>query len=104
MRTDASRASWRRYIALGDSFTEGLSDPDPGRPGEFRGWADRLAEHLAAATDGDVEYANLAIRGLLLQQVLEDQVPVALEAEPDLVSLIAGGNDLLRPGARCTSW
>src|SRR3712207_8590079 len=40
---------WRRYVALGDSFTEGLSDPDPARPGEFRGWADRLAEHLAAA-------------------------------------------------------
>jgi lysophospholipase L1-like esterase len=90
--------SWRRYLALGDSFTEGLSDPDPARPGEYRGWADRLAEHLAAAAPGDVEYANLAIRGRLLPEVIEEQVPVALGAEPDLVSLIAGGNDLLRPG------
>ena len=90
---------WQRYIALGDSFTEGLSDPDPRRPGEFRGWADRLAEHLAAAAPGDVEYANLAIRGRLLRQVVEQQVPVALEAKPDLVSLVAGGNDLMRPGA-----
>jgi lysophospholipase L1-like esterase len=89
---------WRRYLALGDSFTEGLNDPDPRRPGEFRGWADRLAEHLAAVADGDVGYANLAIRGRLMPQVLAEQVPVALEAEPDLVSLIAGGNDLLRPG------
>jgi lysophospholipase L1-like esterase len=94
-----SAAPWRRYIALGDSFTEGLNDPDPARPEHFRGWADLLAEHLAATADGDVEYANLAIRGRLLRQVVEEQVPVALEARPDLVSLIAGGNDLMRPGA-----
>jgi lysophospholipase L1-like esterase len=94
------RAPWRRYIALGDSFTEGLSDPDPDRPGEFRGWADRLAEHLAAASpDADLEYANLAIRGRLVGQVVGEQLPVALEAKPDLVSLVAGGNDLMRPGA-----
>ncbi len=93
-------APWRRYVALGDSFTEGLSDPHPDRPGEHRGWADRLAEHLAAANpDADVEYANLAVRGRLLGQVLSEQVPVALEARPDLVSLVAGGNDLMRPGA-----
>jgi lysophospholipase L1-like esterase len=90
--------AWRRYVAIGDSFTEGLSDPDPQRPGDFRGWADRLAEHLAAASDGEVEYANLAIRGRLVAQVLDEQLPVALDARPDLVSLVAGGNDLLRPG------
>ena len=99
MQLGPSRTSWRRYVALGDSFTEGLADPDPQRPGEFRGWADRLAEHLAAAAPGDLEYANLAIRGRLLAQVLAEQVPVALAAEPDLVSVVAGGNDLLRPGA-----
>jgi lysophospholipase L1-like esterase len=98
-----SRSPWRRYVALGDSFTEGLSDPDPARPGEFRGWADRLAEHLAVhaaavTPDADVEYANLAVRGRLLPQVVAEQVPVALDAQPDLVSLVAGGNDLMRPG------
>jgi len=100
VRFTADAPSWRRYLALGDSFTEGLSDADPSRPGEFRGWADRLAEHLAAAApDTDVEYANLAVRGRLLSQVLAEQVPVALDAQPDLVSLVAGGNDLLRPGS-----
>ncbi|RBY94660.1 SGNH/GDSL hydrolase family protein [Blastococcus sp. TBT05-19] len=100
MPADLSAPSpWRRYIALGDSFTEGLSDPDPARPGEFRGWADRLAEHLATASDDDVEYANLAIRGRLLRQVVDEQVEVALAARPDLVSLVAGGNDLMRPGS-----
>lgn len=99
MQFSASRAPWRRYVALGDSFTEGLNDPDGSRPGEYLGWADRLAGHLAAAAPDDVEYANLAIRGRLLRQVVDEQVPVALAARPDLVSLIAGGNDLMRPGA-----
>ena len=100
MQPGSDRRSWQRYIALGDSFTEGLSDPEPGTADSFRGWADRLAEHLAAAAPtGSIEYANLAIRGRLLPQVLAEQVPVALAARPDLVSLVAGGNDLLRPGA-----
>ncbi|MFQ1000726.1 SGNH/GDSL hydrolase family protein [Modestobacter sp. SSW1-42] len=100
MQPGSDRRTWQRYIALGDSFTEGLSDPDPTAPDAFRGWADRLAGHLAAAApSGTVEYANLAIRGRLLAQVLGEQVPAALAAQPDLVSLVAGGNDLLRPGA-----
>ena len=100
MQPGSDRRTWQRYIALGDSFTEGLSDPDPGTPDAFRGWADRLAGHLAAAApSGTVEYANLAVRGRLLAQVLGEQVPAALAAQPDLVSLVAGGNDLLRPGA-----
>jgi lysophospholipase L1-like esterase len=96
----SDRRTWQRYVALGDSFTEGLSDPDPDRPDGYLGWADRLARHLAAASPtGSVEYANLAVRGRLLPQVLAEQVPVALAARADLVSLVAGGNDLLRPGA-----
>ena len=39
--------TFRRYVALGDSFTEGVGDPDPTRPNGLRGWADRVAEHLA---------------------------------------------------------
>ena len=90
--------SWQRYVAVGDSFTEGVGDPGAG-PGELVGWADRLAGHLAAVTPGGLEYANLAVRGRLLQQVLDEQLPAALALGPDLVSLVAGGNDLLRPGA-----
>ncbi|MFZ5870949.1 MAG: SGNH/GDSL hydrolase family protein [Actinomycetota bacterium] len=98
-RPDARR--WRRYVALGDSFTEGMSDPDPAAPGEYRGWADRLAALLAsrAAADGapPVEYANLAVRGRLLPQILAEQLPVALASGADLVSIVGGGNDVLRP-------
>ncbi|HKA69118.1 MAG TPA: SGNH/GDSL hydrolase family protein [Actinomycetes bacterium] len=83
-------------MALGDSFTEGLNDPDPAGPG-FRGWADRLADVLAARQAG-FRYANLAVRGKLLEQVLAEQLPIAVAGAPDLVSLCAGGNDLMRPG------
>jgi lysophospholipase L1-like esterase len=88
---------WTRYVAIGDSFTEGIGDPEPGSPGGHRGWADRVAEVLAEQT-GDFAYANLAIRGRLLQQILDEQVEPALELKPDLISISAGGNDIIRPG------
>lgn len=87
---------FQRYVAIGDSFTEGVGDPDPQRPNGVRGWADRVAEVLATKT-ADFGYANLAIRGKLYRPILDEQVPLALELAPDLVTLSAGGNDLLRP-------
>ncbi|RJL34164.1 SGNH/GDSL hydrolase family protein [Bailinhaonella thermotolerans] len=84
------------FVAVGDSFTEGMSDLGP--DGRYRGWADRVAEVLAAREPG-FRYANLAIRGKLLSQVIEEQVPRAIEMKPDLITFCAGGNDLLRPGA-----
>jgi lysophospholipase L1-like esterase len=121
-----SSVRWRSYVALGDSFTEGLDDPYP--DGEaFRGWADLVAGVLAAsggsrpeegATEGAAEgvsagglpaagngaaagepgfaYANLAIRGRLFNAVVAEQVPPTLMMRPDLVSFAAGGNDVLR--------
>lgn len=88
---------WTRYVAIGDSFTEGIGDPEPLSPGGFRGWADRVAEVLSDGTE-DFAYANLAIRGRLLQQILDEQVEPALELAPDLITISAGGNDIIRPG------
>ena len=84
------------FVAIGDSFTEGLEDQAPA--GGFRGWADMVAAALAAQRPGTTmfRYANLAIRGKLLGQVVAEQVPRAVELAPDLVSLAAGGNDILR--------
>lgn len=113
-------APWSSYVALGDSFSEGLWDvldddalpsPDlsawaaanPHAPEtrllRLRGWADLLAGHLAdRRPEGEgLQYANLAVRGKLLPAVVTEQVPLALELKPDLVSIVAGGNDILRP-------
>ena len=98
------------YAAIGDSFTEGVGDPGP--DGTFVGWADRFAVLLAdqlpvsdegtgvaASRHGNFRYANLAVRGRLLDQIVEEQIPRAKELAPDLVSFCAGGNDILRPGS-----
>lgn len=83
---------WRRYVALGDSLTEGLCDPAP--DGALRGWADRLALLLAAR--GGLHYANLAIRSKRVGDVCGTQLDRALELRPDLVSILIGANDLVK--------
>ncbi|HEX4360171.1 MAG TPA: SGNH/GDSL hydrolase family protein [Pseudonocardia sp.] len=91
------RPAWTSYVALGDSFTEGLDDRrDDGTP---RGWADRVAERLALDVP-DFRYANLAVRGKWLDQIVADQIPVAEQLRPDLITFSAGGNDIIRP--RCS--
>jgi lysophospholipase L1-like esterase len=82
------------FVALGDSFTEGLDDPRADQAG-YLGWADRFARILAAEQPG-LRYANLAVRGKMLGQVAAEQVPQAIAMAPDLVSIAAGGNDMLR--------
>lgn len=92
--------TWRRYVAIGDSFTEGMSDPDPRQDDAYLGWADRLAVDLAQVADGAghaFEYANLAIRGKLLADVVGPQLDAALAMQPDLVSMVGGGNNIMRP-------
>ena len=89
---------FHRYVALGDSFTEGVGDPDPARPNGLRGWADRVAEVLSVQPGAeDFGYANLAIRGRKLKPILAEQLEPALALRPDLVTLHAGANDVLRP-------
>jgi lysophospholipase L1-like esterase len=84
------------WVAIGDSFTEGVGDAGP--DGNYVGWADRLAMTLAARDPG-FSYANLAVRGKLLREVIDEQVPVVERVKPDLVTLCAGGNDLIVPGS-----
>jgi lysophospholipase L1-like esterase len=112
--------AFTRYVAIGDSFTEGMADADPGRPNSYVGWADRFAGHLARRAgnhtrdtrdtrdtedtedtedNGTFGYANLAIRGRLLDDIAGRQVDNALALAPDLVSIVGGGNDILRPKA-----
>ena len=83
---------YERYVAIGDSSTEGLDDPDG--TGRYRGWADRLAERIAAA-QGELLYANLAIRGRKTRDIHEQQLAPALAMQPDLVTLFSGTNDVV---------
>jgi uncharacterized protein (DUF952 family)/lysophospholipase L1-like esterase len=85
---------FERYVAIGDSQTEGLIDPD-GRGG-YRGWADRFAEFVAL-DNPTLQYANLAVRGRLVGEIREGQMPAAAAMRPDLVTVMGGLNDVLRP-------
>lgn len=90
-----SHKEFLRYVAVGDSSTEGLDDPDGA--GGYRGWADRLAEHVAAVSPG-LHYANLAVRGKSAGEIRATQLAPALAMRPDLATVVGGMNDLLRSG------
>ncbi|MGW3914449.1 SGNH/GDSL hydrolase family protein [Streptomyces sp. NPDC005070] len=91
MQMNASHTS---LVAVGDSFTEGMSDLLP--DGSYRGWADLLAGRMAARAPG-FRYANLAVRGKLIGQIVDEQVDVAAAMRPDVITLVGGLNDALRP-------
>ncbi|MFH9266856.1 SGNH/GDSL hydrolase family protein [Streptomyces sp. NPDC017546] len=97
-------ASYTSLVAVGDSFTEGMSDLLA--DGTYRGWADVLASRLAARVPGDrsaggrspgFRYANLAVRGKLIGQIVDEQVDAAAALQADVVTLVGGLNDTLRP-------
>ncbi|MFD8970308.1 SGNH/GDSL hydrolase family protein [Streptomyces sp. NPDC059568] len=87
-------AKYTSLVTVGDSFTEGMSDLLP--DGSYRGWADLLAGRLAARAPG-FRYANLAVRGKLIGQILDEQVDTAAAMSADVVTLVGGLNDTLRP-------
>ena len=84
------------FVALGDSFTEGLDDLR--EDGNYGGWADMVAGDLATRSP-DFRYANLAVRGRRLERIRDEQVSPVEEMRPDLVAITAGGNDII--GLRC---
>ena len=89
---DSNPAPIRRYVALGDSSTEGLDDPNGS--GGYRGWSERLAQHIAEGQSSSLEYANLAVRGRSTREVLDEQLASALALEPDFATLFVGTNDV----------
>src|SRR6202020_1488088 len=91
-RGAAMPARWKRFVAVGDSFTEGLDDLLP--DGYPRGWAQLVAAHVAHQ-DEDFRYANLAVRSRRIEQIVIEQIPEAMAMRPDLTSIVAGGNDIL---------
>jgi len=90
-----------RFVAIGDSFTEGVGDDLP--DGRVRGWADLVAQGWAEAAGEPVEYANFAIRGKLVRPIVAEQLEPALALKPTHLSFNGGGNDMLRPRTSVTS-
>lgn len=99
---------WKRYVAVGDSLTEGLCDDSRQEPGQVRGWADRLSMLLVQSARGSgdgrpdraarLRYANVAVRSRTVDDVLARQIPLALALRADLVTVLIGANDLARSG------
>jgi lysophospholipase L1-like esterase len=89
---------YNRFIVCGDSYSEGMTDEVIN--GQYRGWADRVADVMAAKSS-NFSYVNLAIRGKLVGQVVDGQVPEAIKfvtGKDTLISFHAGANDAIRPG------
>lgn len=89
---------YRSYVAIGDSLSEGLGDFDFGQRRLHQGWTDRLAGLIGKETEDighEFHYANLAIRGSDLEKIISMQLPAALRLQPDLVTVMAGSNDLM---------
>ena len=94
----ANKFLYRSYVALGDSLTEGLGDSGFAQNRANQGWADRLAGILAAEAKSfgePFEYANLAVRGSTVAEILTSQLEDALRIQPDLVTIMAGANDIM---------
>lgn len=79
-----------RYVAMGDSLTAGIDETPPGTR-----WADLFAERLRAS-QGDLVYDNLAVFGMKSDEVRGSQLDDALDGPVDVVSLICGGNDVMK--------
>lgn len=75
------------YVAIGASDTFGYGVPDPAT----QGWVPRFATHLPAGT----RVVNLGVVGITLHHALLVDLPVALDAHPDLVTVWLAVNDLL---------
>lgn len=86
---------FERYVALGDSSTEGVDDPDD--RGGYRGWSRRLAQRIAEA-QGAIEYANFGAWGRTTREILLQQLTPALALRPDLATVFSGANDVMRRG------
>ncbi|MBC7869824.1 MAG: SGNH/GDSL hydrolase family protein [Chitinophagaceae bacterium] len=82
--------TWQHFVALGDSLTEGVGDVVEGL--ESMSWADRVAQVLQP-----MHYTNLAKRGQTSDEVIATQLQTAFALQPDLVSVLMGGNDARKP-------
>jgi lysophospholipase L1-like esterase len=91
-------ASGPLWVVLGDSLSQGIgaSAYDRGWVGQARTRFDQLGRHY--------RLLNLSQAGATSADVLATQLPrlVLIPPPPSLVTLLVGGNDILRPTTRAT--
>jgi len=92
---------WHHFVAIGDSFTEGIGDSVHGFA--RLGAVDRIAAALRQSSPG-LRYTNLAQRGLVVSEIREQQLDTALRLDPDLVSVVAGANDIMTGRFSADRW
>lgn len=85
-------APWRRMAVIGDSVAAGIRERLTGYVDEC--FANRLGEALRASRP-DFSFVNLGVRDLRIREIIDTQLPVALDFAPDVALVVAGGNDVL---------
>jgi lysophospholipase L1-like esterase len=95
LRAALDAAPWKRFVAIGDSITEGYG-MDAVEGVDSIPWAQRVADELRKAQP-DLEFLNLGRRNLKADAIREQQLRPALDFDPDFVTVTAGPNDLLDP-------
>ncbi len=73
------------YVALGASDSVGVGAPNPAQDG----WVPQLHRRLPPGT----RLVNLGVSGFKLREALVQELPVALDAQPDLVTVWLAVND-----------
>lgn len=81
---------FRRVVVMGDSVAAGVREPTPGYLD--LSMADRLKDALSA-TRPDLSFTNLGVIGSRIAGATANQLEVALDRQPDLAVVSAGGND-----------
>lgn len=80
---------WKTFVALGDSMTEGIGDEVNGI--KKKSWPTYIAEFFNIE-----KFSNLAKSGLRSDEIYKEQLETALSMNPDIVSIMAGGNDFIQ--------
>ena len=80
-----------RYLALGDSYTIGT-----GLEGEAQNFPSLLAGRLKVETGIDVALVNLGVNGYTTTDLIREELLVARDARPELVSILIGANDIVQ--------
>ena len=86
-----------RYVALGDSYTIGTGLDD-----ESHNFPSLLARKLRENSGIEVALVNLGVNGYTTTDLIREELPVARDLRPELVTVLIGANDLVQGSDEAT--